>query len=129
MVSKQDSLKSKIDHFEIISKQLLEYGSEEADNLDTNMFHSIRRLLLVDRWDEAVEGTLLTHLPPEIQSIFISGILSNFQAHVQTGGTRINFTLMLFNEISKIDPDNLKLENPKLYFEAYHSSPNVSITK
>lgn len=36
---------------------------------------------------------------------------------------------MLFNEISKIDPDNLKLENAKLYFEAYHSSQNVSITK
>lgn len=81
-ISKKDTLKSKIDHFEIIAKQLLEYGSEEADNLDTNMFHTIRRLLLVDRWEEATEGTLLTHLPPEIQQSFTIGIINNFLAHV-----------------------------------------------
>ena len=50
-ISAQQVQESKSDAFNLITIQLLEYGGSQREFLDTHMFNTVKKILLVDKWE------------------------------------------------------------------------------
>lgn len=81
----------------------MEFGSRENNLQDIHMFNTLIKLLFEEPWTNDSTQPLFYYLPTKIQTQVHEGILNNFKSHLKGGvGFQINFTLLLFNEIYKM---------------------------
>lgn len=81
----------------------MKFGERDTDLQDIHMFNSVFRLLLVEPWSEKDNASLLNQLPASLQASFKQDVLDSFKQNANSGSSRINFTLLLFSEMYKLD--------------------------